>query len=81
MILTLKCVARNKYQQQVSCFSQRPKSKFYHPVSMPVSQHVFAQPPYSDNFANVIFGDELKSRPELGMPNSEVLLLPNSADN
>lgn len=48
---------------------------------MPVSQHVFAQPSYSNSFANVIFGDGLKSRPELGMPNLEVLLLPNSADN
>lgn len=81
MILILKCVARNKYQQQVSCFSQRPKSKLYHPVSMPVPPRVFAQSSYSDNFAIVVFGDGLKSRPELGMPNSEVLLLPNSADN
>lgn len=48
---------------------------------MPVSQLVFPQPSYSDNFANVIFGDDLKSRLELGMPNSEVSLLPNSADN
>lgn len=36
-----------------------------------------AQPSCSDSFANVVFGDGLKSRPELGMPNSEVLLLPN----
>lgn len=82
MMLILKCVARNNnYQQQVSCFSQGANSKLYHPVSMPVSQHVCVQPSCSDNFANVIFGDGLKSRLELGMPNSEVSLLPNSADN